>query len=200
MHCCCLCIRVPIRFFDQPINSQNQPEGNQWNGGGSSGYYGYAQGYENYGYAPAPAAQDPNMYGGYPGYGNYQPPQQQQQMGYSWENPPPFYEDIPPLSLLSLLIVRSCLLLLPSLIGSLVETWLFSFLCLLKTLIFWATSIISVENLLAYLKICLEFIIMFYLISCCLYVSSSCMQFSLWCFEKLTSVEGLIWSGWTLLT
>ncbi|XP_043691742.1 polyadenylate-binding protein RBP45-like isoform X1 [Telopea speciosissima] len=48
---------------------QPQPDQNQWNGGG---YYGYAQGYESYGYAPAP--QDPNMYsyGAYPGYGNYQ--------------------------------------------------------------------------------------------------------------------------------
>ncbi|XP_042478309.1 polyadenylate-binding protein RBP45-like isoform X3 [Macadamia integrifolia] len=48
--------------------AQAQPDQNQWNGG----YYGYAQGYESYGYAPAP--QDPNMYsyGAYPGYGNYQ--------------------------------------------------------------------------------------------------------------------------------
>lgn len=63
---------------------QPQPEAAQWN----AGYYGYAQGYENYGYAPAP--QDPNVYyGGYPGYGNYQQPQQQQQqqqqVGYSWK-------------------------------------------------------------------------------------------------------------------
>ena len=50
---------------------QAQPDQAQWNGG----YYGYAQGYEAYGYAPPP--QDPNMYyGAYPGYGNYQQPQQ----------------------------------------------------------------------------------------------------------------------------
>lgn len=58
---------------------QAQADPNQWNGSG--GYYGYAQGYENYGYAPT--GQDPNMYGSYPGYANYQPPQQQQQIGYS---------------------------------------------------------------------------------------------------------------------
>jgi len=61
--------------------SQAQADPNQWNGGGGGGYYGYAQGYENYGYAPA--GQDPNVYGGYPGYPGYQPPQQQQQIGYS---------------------------------------------------------------------------------------------------------------------
>uniref|UniRef100_A0A5B7AT71 Putative polyadenylate-binding protein RBP45 n=1 Tax=Davidia involucrata TaxID=16924 RepID=A0A5B7AT71_DAVIN len=50
-----------------------QVDPNQWNGG----YYGYAPGYETYGYAPA--AQDPNLYyGGYPGYGNYAQQQQQQ--------------------------------------------------------------------------------------------------------------------------
>ncbi|KAL6573862.1 hypothetical protein OROHE_001404 [Orobanche hederae] len=55
--------------------SNKQVDPNQWSGG----YYGYAPGYETYGYAPA--AQDPNMYyAGYPGYGNYPPPQQQQQM------------------------------------------------------------------------------------------------------------------------
>ena len=54
------------------IGHQSQPDQAQWNGGG---YYGYAQGYEAYGYAPPP--QDPNMYyGAYPGYGNYQQPQQ----------------------------------------------------------------------------------------------------------------------------
>ncbi|XP_022753140.1 polyadenylate-binding protein RBP45C-like isoform X1 [Durio zibethinus] len=53
---------------------QAQPDQAQWNGG----YYGYAQGYEAYGYAPPP--QDPNMYyGGYPGYGNYQQPGAYQQ-------------------------------------------------------------------------------------------------------------------------
>lgn len=68
--------------------SQSQADPNQWSAGagagaGAGGYYGYAQGYENYGYPPA--GQDPNMYGSYPGYANYQPPQQQQQqqMGYS---------------------------------------------------------------------------------------------------------------------
>ncbi|KAI4295881.1 hypothetical protein L6164_035879 [Bauhinia variegata] len=75
---------VRLSWGRSPSNKQAQPDQNQWNGGG--GYYGYAQGYENYGYAPTAAgagAQDPNMYGGYPGYSNYQPPQQQQQMGYS---------------------------------------------------------------------------------------------------------------------
>ncbi|KAI5683450.1 hypothetical protein M9H77_04678 [Catharanthus roseus] len=55
--------------------SNKQVDQSQWNGGG---YYGYAPGYEAYGYAPA--AQDPNMYyTGYPGYGNYPPQPQQQQ-------------------------------------------------------------------------------------------------------------------------
>ncbi|PSR96286.1 Polyadenylate-binding protein, partial [Actinidia chinensis var. chinensis] len=55
----------------QTQSDQTQSDQTQWN----SGYYGYAQGYESYGYAPPP--QDPNMYyGGYPGYGNYQQPQQ----------------------------------------------------------------------------------------------------------------------------
>ncbi|KAL5737666.1 hypothetical protein ACOSP7_030427 [Xanthoceras sorbifolium] len=60
--------------------SNKQPDQAQWNGGGGGGggYYGYAQGYEAYGYAPP--AQDPNMYyGGYPGYGNYQQPGAYQQ-------------------------------------------------------------------------------------------------------------------------
>ncbi|RYR76200.1 hypothetical protein Ahy_A01g000809 isoform D [Arachis hypogaea] len=70
---------VRLSWGRSPSNKQTQADPNQWNG---SGYYGYAQGYENYGYAPA--GQDPNMYGSYPGYANYQPPQQQQQqMGYS---------------------------------------------------------------------------------------------------------------------
>lgn len=57
------------------INSHLQAEPNQW----SSGYYGYTPGYETYGYAPPP--QDPNLYyAGYPGYGNYQPQQQQPMM------------------------------------------------------------------------------------------------------------------------
>ncbi|KAK7387774.1 hypothetical protein VNO78_22566 [Psophocarpus tetragonolobus] len=70
---------VRLSWGRSPSNKQAQPDPNQWNGSG--GYYGYAQGYENYGYAPA--GQDPNMYGSYPGYANYQPPQQQQQIGYS---------------------------------------------------------------------------------------------------------------------
>ncbi|XP_044498223.1 polyadenylate-binding protein RBP45C-like isoform X2 [Mangifera indica] len=54
--------------------SNKQPDQAQWNGG----YYGYAQGYEAYGYAPPP--QDPNIYyGGYPGYGNFQQPGAYQQ-------------------------------------------------------------------------------------------------------------------------
>lgn len=72
---------------------QTQSDPSQWNNSaGGAGYYGYAQGYENYGYAPA--GQDPNMYAGYPGYANYQPAQQQQQqpqqMGYSWNLEPQF--------------------------------------------------------------------------------------------------------------
>ncbi|KAL2483964.1 Polyadenylate-binding protein RBP45B [Forsythia ovata] len=55
--------------------SNKQVDQNQWNGGG---YYGYAPGYETYGYAPA--AQDPNLYyAGYAGYGNYPQPSPQQQ-------------------------------------------------------------------------------------------------------------------------
>ncbi|CAN4102720.1 unnamed protein product [Withania somnifera] len=56
--------------------SNKQSDQTQWGGGGSAGaYYGYAQGYEAYGYAPP--TQDPNMYyGNYPGYTNYQQPQQ----------------------------------------------------------------------------------------------------------------------------
>ncbi|KAI3466242.1 hypothetical protein Pfo_022905 [Paulownia fortunei] len=51
--------------------SNKQSDQNQWGGA----YYGYTQGYEAHGgYAPP---QDPNMYyGGYPGYANYQQPQQ----------------------------------------------------------------------------------------------------------------------------
>ena len=64
---------IRLSWGRSPSNKQPQPDPNQWSGG----YYGYAQGYENYGYAPP---QDPNIYyGGYPGYGNYQQPQQQQQ-------------------------------------------------------------------------------------------------------------------------
>ncbi|XP_019463043.1 PREDICTED: polyadenylate-binding protein RBP45-like isoform X2 [Lupinus angustifolius] len=74
---------VRLSWGRSPSNKQTQTDPNQWNGGG--GYYGYGQGYENYGYAPPPpVGQDPNMYGSYPaGYGNYQPPQQQHQTGYS---------------------------------------------------------------------------------------------------------------------
>ncbi|KAK6946887.1 RNA recognition motif domain, partial [Dillenia turbinata] len=65
---------IRLSWGRSPTNKQAQPDQTQWNGG-SGGYYGYAQGYEAYGYAPP--AQDPNMYyGGYPGYGNYQQPQQ----------------------------------------------------------------------------------------------------------------------------
>ncbi|PPD86990.1 hypothetical protein GOBAR_DD16063 [Gossypium barbadense] len=70
---------VRLSWGRSPSTKQAQPDPAQWN----SGYYGYAQGYEAYGYAPPP--QDPNMYyGGYPaGYGNYQQPgayQQPQQL------------------------------------------------------------------------------------------------------------------------
>ncbi|KAH7569550.1 hypothetical protein JRO89_XS06G0182800 [Xanthoceras sorbifolium] len=70
---------IRLSWGRSPSNKQAQPDPNQW----GAGYYGYAQGYENYGYTAAP--QDPNMYyGGYPGYGNYQQPQQpQQQVGYT---------------------------------------------------------------------------------------------------------------------
>lgn len=73
---------VRLSWGRSPANKQTQQDPNQWNG--SSSYFGgYAQGYENYAYAP-PAGQDPNMYGSYPaGYASYQPPQQQQQLGYS---------------------------------------------------------------------------------------------------------------------
>ncbi|KAK9268411.1 hypothetical protein L1049_000161 [Liquidambar formosana] len=62
---------IRLSWGRSPSNKQTQADQTQWNGG----YYGYAQGYEAYGYAPPP--QDPNMYyAGYPGYGNYQQPQQ----------------------------------------------------------------------------------------------------------------------------
>ncbi|KAL3519475.1 hypothetical protein ACH5RR_017624 [Cinchona calisaya] len=69
---------IRLSWGRNPSNKQPQADASQWN----SGYYGYASGYETYGYAPA--AQDANMYyGGYPGYGNYppqtQPPQMMQQ-------------------------------------------------------------------------------------------------------------------------
>ncbi|XP_059624111.1 polyadenylate-binding protein RBP45-like [Cornus florida] len=62
---------VRLSWGRSPSNKQVQVDPNQWNGG----YYGYARGYETYGYTPA--AQDPNLYyGGYSGYANY--PQLQQ--------------------------------------------------------------------------------------------------------------------------
>lgn len=53
-----------------PGQYQPQQDPNQ---AGNNSYYGYPQGYENYGYSAAPP-QDHNMYayGGYPPYGNYQ--------------------------------------------------------------------------------------------------------------------------------
>ncbi|KAL3508497.1 hypothetical protein ACH5RR_027898 [Cinchona calisaya] len=61
---------IRLSWGRSPSNKQSEQA--QWNGGG---YYGYTQGYEAYGYAPPP--QDPNVYyGGYPGYANYQQPQQ----------------------------------------------------------------------------------------------------------------------------
>ncbi|XP_021287461.1 polyadenylate-binding protein RBP45C isoform X1 [Herrania umbratica] len=65
---------IRLSWGRSPSSKQAQPDQAQWNGG----YYGYAQGFEAYGYAPPP--QDPNMYyGGYPGYGNYQQPGAYQQ-------------------------------------------------------------------------------------------------------------------------
>lgn len=67
---------VRLSWGRSPSNKQDQ---NQWGSGGGGGgggaYYGYSQGHEvQGGFAPP---QDPNMYyGGYPGYGNYQQPQQ----------------------------------------------------------------------------------------------------------------------------
>ncbi|KAL1560105.1 Polyadenylate-binding protein rbp45, variant 2 [Salvia divinorum] len=66
---------IRLSWGRSPSNKQPQVDPTQWSG---SGYYGYAPGYETYGYAPP--AQDPNLYyAGYPGYGNYPPPPQQQQ-------------------------------------------------------------------------------------------------------------------------
>ncbi|XP_059662157.1 polyadenylate-binding protein RBP45-like isoform X2 [Cornus florida] len=65
---------IRLSWGRSPLSKQPQVDPNQWNGG----VYGYAPGYETYGYASA--AQDPNLYYGvYPGYGNYPPPMQQQQ-------------------------------------------------------------------------------------------------------------------------
>ncbi|XP_027064219.1 polyadenylate-binding protein RBP45-like isoform X1 [Coffea arabica] len=60
---------IRLSWGRSPSNKQSdQPP---WNGG----CYGYTQGYDAYAYAPPP--QDPNVYyGGYPGYTNYQQPQQ----------------------------------------------------------------------------------------------------------------------------
>ncbi|XP_019196503.1 PREDICTED: polyadenylate-binding protein RBP45-like isoform X2 [Ipomoea nil] len=64
---------IRLSWGRSPSNKQSS-EQPKWGGGGGS-YYGYAQGYEAYGYAPP--AQDPNMYyGSYPGYTNYQQPHQ----------------------------------------------------------------------------------------------------------------------------
>lgn len=63
---------VRLSWGRSPSAKQAQPGQAQWNGGA---YYGYAQGYDAYGYAAAP--QDPNMYyANYAGYANYQQPQQ----------------------------------------------------------------------------------------------------------------------------
>lgn len=65
----CFVFKILTLFLMQ---SSEQPK---WGGGGGGSYYGYAQGYEAYGYAPPP--QDPSMYyGSYPGYTNYQQPHQ----------------------------------------------------------------------------------------------------------------------------
>ncbi|KAK1391836.1 polyadenylate-binding protein RBP45-like [Heracleum sosnowskyi] len=62
---------IRLSWGRSPSSKQAQPEQSQY-----GAYYGYAQGYDAYGYAPPP--QDPNMYyGGYPAYGNYPQPQQQ---------------------------------------------------------------------------------------------------------------------------
>jgi len=72
---------VRLSWGRSPSNKQvQQQDSNQW-AGATTGYYGYGQGYEAYGY---PQSQDPNMYGygAYAGYQNYQQqpvPQQPQQ-------------------------------------------------------------------------------------------------------------------------
>ncbi|KAI7757777.1 hypothetical protein M8C21_027946, partial [Ambrosia artemisiifolia] len=70
---------VRLSWGRSPSSKQGQPDQAQYDGGGGGGpYYGYAQGYEAYGYAPPP--QDPNayygVYAGAGGYGGYQQPQQ----------------------------------------------------------------------------------------------------------------------------
>ncbi|KAG8385727.1 hypothetical protein BUALT_Bualt03G0075300 [Buddleja alternifolia] len=67
---------IRLSWGRSPSNKQTQADPNPSYGG----YYGYAPGYEAYGYGAA--AQDPNLYyAGYPGYGNYPPQQQQQPQG-----------------------------------------------------------------------------------------------------------------------
>ncbi|PSR85341.1 Polyadenylate-binding protein, partial [Actinidia chinensis var. chinensis] len=64
---------IRLSWGRSPSSKQAQPDQTRGNGA----YYGYAQaqGYEAYGYAPP--SQDPNAYyGAYPGYANYQQPQQ----------------------------------------------------------------------------------------------------------------------------
>ncbi|CAH1449782.1 unnamed protein product [Lactuca virosa] len=71
---------IRLSWGRSPSSKQGQSEQPQYGGGGGGGgaYYGYAQGYEAYGYAPPP--QDPNayygVYAGAAGYGGYQQPQQ----------------------------------------------------------------------------------------------------------------------------
>ncbi|KAI3510011.1 hypothetical protein L1887_25537 [Cichorium endivia] len=73
---------IRLSWGRSPSSKQGQAEQPQYGGGGGGGggggYYGYAQGYEAYGYAPPP--QDPNayygVYAGAAGYGGYQQPQQ----------------------------------------------------------------------------------------------------------------------------
>ncbi|CAN1789799.1 Polyadenylate-binding protein RBP45, partial [Linum perenne] len=76
---------IRLSWGRSPSNKQAQPDQSQY-----GGYYGYAQGYDAYGYAAAP--QDPNMYyGGYPGYGgNYQ------QAGAYQQPPQQVYQQQPP--------------------------------------------------------------------------------------------------------
>lgn len=70
---------VRLSWGRSPANKQWQPSGwgqgqadpNQWN----TGYYGYGQGYEGYGYTAQPQDASMYAYSNYAGYGNY--PQQQ---------------------------------------------------------------------------------------------------------------------------
>ncbi|KAK4796851.1 hypothetical protein SAY86_029177 [Trapa natans] len=80
---------IRLSWGRSPSNKQaSVPEQTQWN----SGYYGYSQGYEGYGYIPP---QDPNMYygGGYSSY-NYQqqPPAYQQQAPTYQQQLPPYQQ------------------------------------------------------------------------------------------------------------